>query len=105
MKILKEKDIRKLKGKQKDQVFQKEKPKTVVPIKPVISEDKQTQALNRIAVEIALLLQANDKNAIVLMKAIKEAQTLDYSKPVTNWDFTVSRDQTGFIKSISAKAI
>lgn len=110
MKILKEKDVRGLKRKQSIKTLKGKELASVTPIKQPIAktvapEARQSQALERIAAEIMLLLQANDKNAVILLEMIKKIQMPEVPAPVKKWDFAVSRDGKGFIKSISAKAI
>ena len=70
-------------------------------------EHRQANALEEIASEIALLLQANDKNAGVLLQMISKIkmETPNLPEPIKKWNFSVSRNNEGFIRSITAEAI
>ena len=115
MRVIQEKEIRDLRRTRNvvDEKGERLKPalfhkKSKLPLSP---EEKQTLALEKIATEIALVLQANDKKSIILLEMIRKMKTEPiripaFPEPATEWKHTIiSRDSDGKAKDMTSKRV
>ena len=114
MRVVSEQEIRDLRRKRNVKTAEGERLKPALfhkkPKTPLTAEERSAQSLEKLVSEITLILQANDKNAIILLEMIRRirvepARIPERSKPTQKWEHTPIRGGDGKIKKIISEAI
>lgn len=109
MKVIQEKEIRKLRreGAVTNETGERLNRASLQKTQKTIStEEKQVRALEDIGKRISILPLVSEKNSMVLLEAIRKIDTPEQPQPVLRWKHTISRrDSDGRTKEIISEAI